>query len=49
MKNCSTAILSFRLATPAGLVILFVVMFVAGYLGAVLAEKMLAKKLDSVS
>lgn len=36
MKNCSTAILSFRLATPAGLVILFVAVFAAGYLGAVL-------------
>ena len=36
------------LATPAGLVILFVAVFAAGYLGAVLAEKMLAKKLDSV-
>ena len=33
----------------AGLVILLAVVFVTGYLGAVLAEKMLAKKLDSVS
>ena len=35
------------LATPAGLIILLVIVFAAGYLGAVLAEKMLAKKLDS--
>ena len=35
------------LAAPAGLVILLAVVFVTGYLGAVLAEKVLAKKLDS--
>lgn len=36
------------LATPAGLVILLASVFAAGYFGAVLAEKLLAKKLDSV-
>ena len=36
------------LATPAGLVILFAAVFAAGYLGAVLAEKVLAKKIDAV-
>ena len=35
------------LATPAGLIILLVIVFAAGYLGSVMAEKMLAKKLDS--
>ena len=38
-----------RLATPAGLVILFASVFAVGYLGAVLAEKLLGKKLVSVS
>ena len=35
------------LATPASLVILLAAVFAAGYFGAVLAEKLLAKKIDS--